>query len=361
MNWDNLSVGEILAQTRKEKSISLDEVASITNISKKYLTALEENRFDKLPGKIHITGFIRLYGGFLEIDENRIMEKLHKQQMLERETPLEEIMELSQSVKTGGGGKKVNPMLFVFSGFIAIIGVLLFLYLNKNQKNTNTQNTPPVNEDYLSYNNKTNIKKNEQFRIKTQQGVLSFKLVEISKNVVSILPEQSGMNPVFVSKTESLRIDYNNDHFYDYEIQIHDTKEDYAVILLKKIREARLQNQEKYTTALRNDIKANQVYQKLSFTVKNTADQSTYLWIIRKGKEEAERLKSGKEIELELIKNGVPLINSIEVNDISNIQIKIGDQVINFNKKEAKGAVGYISFSMEERNGVRRPVWKAVY
>jgi cytoskeleton protein RodZ len=60
--------GETLKRERELRKISLREVSEATKIGLRYLEALEENRFDQLPGGLFNKGFIRAYAKFIGLD-----------------------------------------------------------------------------------------------------------------------------------------------------------------------------------------------------------------------------------------------------------------------------------------------------
>jgi cytoskeleton protein RodZ len=63
------SFGERLKRTRENQKVTLDQVATATKISTRMLKALEDEKFDQLPGGIFNKGFVRSYARFLHIDE----------------------------------------------------------------------------------------------------------------------------------------------------------------------------------------------------------------------------------------------------------------------------------------------------
>jgi cytoskeleton protein RodZ len=65
------SFGERMQREREMRSISLEEIAEHTKISKRNLTALEAEHFDQLPGGIFNKGFVRAYAKYLGIDEEQ--------------------------------------------------------------------------------------------------------------------------------------------------------------------------------------------------------------------------------------------------------------------------------------------------
>lgn len=65
------SFGERLKQEREKQRISLDDVSLATKIGIRLLQALEEEKFDQLPGGIFNKGFVRAYARHLGLDENQ--------------------------------------------------------------------------------------------------------------------------------------------------------------------------------------------------------------------------------------------------------------------------------------------------
>ena len=61
-------VGEFLRRERELRYISLDDVAERTKISRRYLEAIEEGQYDRLPGETFVRGFIRSYAQSVGLD-----------------------------------------------------------------------------------------------------------------------------------------------------------------------------------------------------------------------------------------------------------------------------------------------------
>lgn len=62
-----LTVGEILKKARLEKRVDFEDVEKATKIRRKFLQALEENAWEKLPSLPYIKGFIRTYSSYLNL------------------------------------------------------------------------------------------------------------------------------------------------------------------------------------------------------------------------------------------------------------------------------------------------------
>lgn len=65
------SIGERLKREREKKKITLDQVSLATKISVRMLRAIEEGKFEQLPGGIFNKAFVRAYARQLAIDEEQ--------------------------------------------------------------------------------------------------------------------------------------------------------------------------------------------------------------------------------------------------------------------------------------------------
>lgn len=75
----DLGVGDILQRARTRAGLSLDQVAAETRIRFTYLQAIEESRFEKLPGRVYAVGFVKTYAEFLGLDGEKIIQLLKRQ------------------------------------------------------------------------------------------------------------------------------------------------------------------------------------------------------------------------------------------------------------------------------------------
>ncbi len=65
------SFGERLKLEREKRKITLEQISSSTKIGTRMLQALEEDKFDQLPGGIFNKGFVRAYSRFVGLDEDQ--------------------------------------------------------------------------------------------------------------------------------------------------------------------------------------------------------------------------------------------------------------------------------------------------
>lgn len=72
-NW-----GDELRQARLFRNLKIEEVAKKIHIRKEYLTALEEERLDRLPAGLYGKNFLKDYADFLGLDAKKSLKKLNE-------------------------------------------------------------------------------------------------------------------------------------------------------------------------------------------------------------------------------------------------------------------------------------------
>jgi cytoskeletal protein RodZ len=65
--------GEYLLRERRLRNIRLEEIAERTHISLDTLQHFESDAYDKLPPRVYVNGFLRIYAGFVGLDENEVI------------------------------------------------------------------------------------------------------------------------------------------------------------------------------------------------------------------------------------------------------------------------------------------------
>jgi len=66
--------GRFLRAVRESRGLSLDELAAATRISRRYLEAIEENGFDKLPAVTFVRGYVKEIATVLEVAGSGVVE-----------------------------------------------------------------------------------------------------------------------------------------------------------------------------------------------------------------------------------------------------------------------------------------------
>ena len=116
-------VGEFLRRERELRYISLDDVAERTKISRRYLEAIEEGQYDRLPGEIFVRGFIRSYAQFVGLDPEETLLRYSHGRMLQGEPPV-------RTERSSPGGRTWNErslLWLLLAGVVLVGGVLVSL------------------------------------------------------------------------------------------------------------------------------------------------------------------------------------------------------------------------------------------
>ena len=79
-------LGERLKDCRQKLGVSLSEAAEATNISVKYLAAIEAGEFNKLPGEVYTKSFLKVYTKFLGLDSDESLAVFQSEQKIYTKT-----------------------------------------------------------------------------------------------------------------------------------------------------------------------------------------------------------------------------------------------------------------------------------
>jgi cytoskeletal protein RodZ len=68
-------LGSILQEAREARGLTLDQVEAELKIRAKFLSALEDGRYDSLPTAVHVRGYLRNYARHLGLDPDPLIER----------------------------------------------------------------------------------------------------------------------------------------------------------------------------------------------------------------------------------------------------------------------------------------------
>ncbi len=116
-------LGEYLKKSRKEKGISLEVLEEKTKIRKRYLQAIENGRFDLIPGQIYLKGFLKSYADAIGLNSTEILQTYKNELDMEEDVDVEE-----EHMDT----TKVSTVKFLLFFVFALFGVAFLWYLIAN-------------------------------------------------------------------------------------------------------------------------------------------------------------------------------------------------------------------------------------
>jgi transcriptional regulator with XRE-family HTH domain len=77
---DAPSPGGYIREQRKRRGMSLEQLAAATKIPRESIAALEDDRYEALPGSVFVKGFLRCCARSLAVDPERVMELLYERE-----------------------------------------------------------------------------------------------------------------------------------------------------------------------------------------------------------------------------------------------------------------------------------------
>ena len=116
------SLGKKLKETREKLGFELDYICDETNISKRYLLALEKEDFSVFPGEPYAIGFLKSYGEFLDLDTSELINLYRSIMLREQPVPVEELLKRPSRIP-----KIIGIFSVIFVVMALITGVFFFI------------------------------------------------------------------------------------------------------------------------------------------------------------------------------------------------------------------------------------------
>src|SRR3954454_9321187 len=122
-------VGETLRRERLKRNLDIEEISRELKISTRFLKAIEDDQYDKLPGGVFAKSFVRQYARLLGLDEEQLAGQV--QQNL---APVPEFAQSTEKDKPSGFApisvpkvdewQTVGDRRFRWSGWLSALGLV---------------------------------------------------------------------------------------------------------------------------------------------------------------------------------------------------------------------------------------------
>ncbi len=136
---DVFDIGPSLREARIKRGLEPADVQKAIRIRDRYLQALEEERWELLPGDAYVKGFLRSYADFLGLDPNLYIDEYNSRFAVEEEQPL-----APQAIpKMERAGRSVGWLrpLVVIAAIVAVVAAVAAWQLGGS---SNTSQPPPT-------------------------------------------------------------------------------------------------------------------------------------------------------------------------------------------------------------------------
>ena len=138
------AVGRLLRDQREARGLGLSDVEKNLRIRRAYLEAIEEGRFDKLPGAAYIPAFLRAYATHVGLDPEKVMTAYHLSGPVPIKRPIALPADFPIVEKRAPIGLAVLTVLLVVSA-----GYAAWHYLPREQS-VIAEKVPPVPDRLLA-------------------------------------------------------------------------------------------------------------------------------------------------------------------------------------------------------------------
>ena len=133
-------IGNSLREARLRQGYELPRVEADTKIRAKYLKALEEERFEVLPGETYVKGFLRTYAEYLGLDGQLYVDEFNSRFTREEE-PLAPPRPRRQTSRSRA--VESNFVIVALAGIIAVT-ILVVVAWKFGSSGAQTSGIPPV-------------------------------------------------------------------------------------------------------------------------------------------------------------------------------------------------------------------------
>lgn len=176
VRWQVFELSELgvrLQNARIEKGISLDELQQKTKIQKRYLEAIENGDFSKMPGDFYARAFVKSYCEAVGLPVDQIFEEhageLPKAKKESGDLPPRIDRPKSRPVKQRSAFSKLLPSLIVLLFLIGIVSTVWFTNLgdssdddSSTREEQQSQPSVDITDDLNEENNETDSEETEE-------------------------------------------------------------------------------------------------------------------------------------------------------------------------------------------------------
>lgn len=124
-----LKLGESLKEVREKKNLDLAAAAARLNIPAKYLAALENGEYQKLPGDIYAKSFLKSYAQWLGLDAKDCLGLYANEQKVYSQSQKEPISDFKKPVRRVSRLHLAVTPKIIRSAFVALLALACLVYL----------------------------------------------------------------------------------------------------------------------------------------------------------------------------------------------------------------------------------------
>jgi cytoskeletal protein RodZ len=209
------SLGEKLKNARTEKGLNFDQICRETNISLRYLEALETENFGVFPGEPYVIGFLKNYGAYLELDVQKLISLYRALRIQEQPIPVEQLLR-----------HRPKPSKFLIPAAIILLvtgaggfGIYQFITYRRHRPAV----IVPTARNPIEYVMEGNFMERRFYKndsLLVPSGIDMYKL-ELA-NLGEVVTINTPVGPVILDLSQDATVDLNNDGTPELRITVAD-------------------------------------------------------------------------------------------------------------------------------------------
>lgn len=219
------ALGKKLKETRLARNLELDQISRETNITRRYLEALEAEDFSIFPGEPYLLGFLRNYAEYLGLDSSEMLSLYKNLKIQESPVPLQDLMP----------GRSFTDRFFSTAVFFRIAAVVIILAVvaglvwggialgkhiltPSDNPISEAAVREPVNHDVQGGSFRERVYQNDSLTVHTDSGIYRVSIEETAPSLRLDTPTGQRI----IDLGQDLSIDLSGDDIPDVRIFVAD-------------------------------------------------------------------------------------------------------------------------------------------
>lgn len=186
-----IQIGKKLREARQAKGYTLDDLQQITKIQKRYLIAIEDEKFDELPGDFYVRAFIKQYANTVGLDGKELLRE-YDDDLPEAKTA-EYSDHISQAVETRASQRKTVsnsvskarqylPTVIIACVIVVVLAAIWITAIARSHRDSSTR----IDNSSVSVSGESRKKASSAKKTSTKTSTAKLKLTEQSRTATAV-------------------------------------------------------------------------------------------------------------------------------------------------------------------------------
>lgn len=186
-----VKIGKKLQKARQAKGYTLDDLQQITKIQKRYLIAIEDEKFDELPGDFYVRAFIKQYADTVGLNGQELLRE-YDDDLPEAKTA-EYSDHISQAVETRASQRKTVsngvskarhylPTIIIVGVIVVVLAAIWVTAIARSHRDSSTR----IDNSSVSVSGESRKKESSSKKVTKKSTATPIKLKTASRTTTSV-------------------------------------------------------------------------------------------------------------------------------------------------------------------------------